>query len=117
MNGDTAGQPTPDQILKTLSDLEDYLRDAYKAANTMDVKDQIFSVMEVVGDGIDAISDAALRSTADKYQAFSVWAQQYNAGLQKFGDQIDKYINYIKTAGQVAEALGQVAKYAAMLGG
>jgi hypothetical protein len=118
MNGDVAGQPgakpTPDQILKLLSDLDDSLRDAYKAANTMEAKDKIFSVMEVVGDAIDAVSDTALKSADDQYAAFSAWAKQYDDGLMQFADNIDKYIAYIKTAGQVVDALTQVAKFAAM---
>jgi hypothetical protein len=115
MNGQVPDKPTPDQLLNALGDLDDQLRDAYKAANTIEVKDKIFSIMEVVGDGIDVVSNAALKSTDEKYQAFNTWAKQYNNDLKQFADDIDKYVSYIKTAGQVVDALAQVAKYATML--
>jgi ethanolamine utilization microcompartment shell protein EutS len=84
------------------------LNQAYKAANTMEAKDSIFSVMEILQDEVNSIAMAGLAQSDAAYVAQSVAFKQASNQIAAFQVHIDKYVGYITLAGQVAQSLGKV---------
>jgi hypothetical protein len=80
------------------------LNQAYKAANTIDGKDKIFSSMEVLQDEVNAISTAGL--TASKQSTDELTQLQSN---------INTYVNFISTASSVVAGLASVIPLVAMV--
>ncbi len=86
------------------------LNQAYKAANTAGDKDQIFSVMEILQDEVNAIAIAGLAFQDAAYVAQTAVFQRSAAQLKAFQEKVDTYIHYIKMTGEVADALAKVMR-------
>jgi hypothetical protein len=99
---------TNKDALSTLMEAIDSLNLAYKAANTADNKDKIFSAMEILQDEVNAISVAGLAVSNAAYKAQTAVFKNASDQLTKFKTEIDKYVSYIKIAGQVADTLTKV---------
>ena len=84
------------------------LNQAYKAANTIDEKDEIFSMLELLQDEVNEIAGAGLASSDTAYMAQTQPFKSASQALIDFRKKIDGHVKYIKLAGQVAEALAKV---------
>jgi hypothetical protein len=84
------------------------LNQAYKAANTMEDKDKIFSVMELLQDEVNAVAAAGLAASDAAYSAQAASLKNAADQIAEFQSHVDQYVKYIGLAGQVAEALKKV---------
>jgi hexokinase len=110
----TATMPTYVEAMTILTNAQALLKQAYQAANTTEDKDAIFSIMEVIQDEINAFAVADIASRDDGYQAQTQWFKDNADELAAFEAKIEKYVKYVKLAGQLVDALAQVAKLAAI---
>lgn len=98
-----------------LADLHDALRSAYKAANDIDNKDTIFSVMEVVNDEMHEILRNKLDENNDKYAVQTAAFKKVNKRLGVLKDKIDEMIKYVDVASKVVSAIAKVLGILALL--
>ncbi|SRR5216684_9300437 len=94
--------------LGTLNAAIGQLNQAYKAANTIEDKDRIFSVMELLQDEVNAVAAAGLAASDAAYSAQAASFKKASDQIAEFQSHINLYVKYISLAGQVAEALGKV---------
>jgi hypothetical protein len=90
------------------------LNQAYKAANTIDGKDKIFSSMEVLQDEVNAISTAGLTASNSAYKALTDDFKQSTDELTQLQSNINTYVNFISTASSVVAGLASEIPLVAM---
>ena len=99
---------TNKDALKLLWELHGALREAYKAANTLEHKDRIFAVMEVVSDEINALVSMSLQQKNKEYTAVTAQMKEVSGKLQKLKEDIDDMIKYIGVATNVINGIGRI---------
>lgn len=85
------------------------LNAAYKAANTADDKDEIFSTMEILQDELNQMGVQGLTANDGQYAALTSAFKGYAQQLQQVKNDIDKLVKYVQLAADVVSSLEKVA--------
>ena len=91
------------------------LNKAYKAANTIDGKDKIFSAMEVLQDEVNAASIAGLTAADTQYKVLTNNFKSCTDELKQLQTDINTYVNFLSTASSVVAGLAKVIPLIAMV--
>ena len=114
-----APQPLPSPSKQDLndaySDLLDDLNEAYWAAASLDAKDQIKGVIDIVTDALTALDAADLTVRDAAYAALSNQVASVNGQLEALQAKINGIINRINVATSVITDITNVVSLAAEL--
>lgn len=104
---------TQDDVRAAYQELYDLLDKAYWAATTIEAKDKIKGVSEVIHDILEELNKGALAKSTSKFAEVKDSVDQVNEKLGTIKDQIDDMIHMVRMANQIAEAIDTAIKVAA----
>jgi|SRR5579872_4851225 len=108
-----ASQPSAQDLNDAYSQLLGDLNEAYWAAGTMAVKDQIKGIMDEVSDVIAELDAADLATRNAAYDGLSARVAAVNNQLQILQKQINGIISRINTAASIVSDITKVVSVAA----
>ncbi len=97
--------PTDSELRDAYQDLYNQLDEAYWASTTIEAKDSIRGISEVVSDILTEINRADLSSRTEEYVALEKSIKDVNKSIDKLKKEIDKIIKKVKLAGQILNAI------------
>src|ERR1700730_10822783 len=106
-------RPTAHDLNNAYSDLLDDLNEAYWAASSLEVKDQLYGVIEVVNDVITQLDSTDLESRDAAYAALAAKVTNVNKQLDVLQKQINTIISRINTAATIVSDVAKVLSVAA----
>jgi hypothetical protein len=89
------------------------LKEAYWAADSMDVKDQLYGVIEIVTNLITQLVATDLETRDAAYEALLAQVGTVNKELKTLQEQISSLINRISTAATIVSDIAKVLSVAA----
>ncbi len=102
-----------DSVHDAYQEVYNALTSAYWAASTIESKDQIHGVMDLVFDVITELNRESLDADSDEFQALAKNLKGANDQLTSLKGQIDDLVAAVKVATQVASAIDQAISLAA----
>ena len=109
----TGPQPSAQELNNAYSDLLDDLNEAYWAAGTLEVKDQLYGMIEAVTDVISALDSADLQSRDVSYASLVAKVSNVNKQLNVLQQNINTMISRINTAAAIVSDVAKVLSVAA----
>lgn len=106
-------QPTAQDLNNAYSDLLDDLNDAYWAASTLEVKDQLYGAIEAVSNLITQLDATDLTSRDASYAALVANVTNVNKQLDALQKDINTMISRINTAAAIVSNVARVLTVAA----
>jgi hypothetical protein len=106
-------QPSAQDLNNAYSDLLDDLNEAYWAAGTLEVKDQLYGAIEAVSDVISALDAADLQTRDARYASLVANVTNVNKQLGKLQQDINMMISRINTAAAIVSDVAKVVSVAA----
>lgn len=108
---------TPEQqnLSNSYSTLLGDLNQAYWAADSLDEKDQLYSIIEVVTNLITQLNAADLATRDAAYNALKSQVATVNKQLTDLQGKINQLINRISTAAAIISDITQVLTFAAQV--
>jgi hypothetical protein len=98
------------QAVTTLMEAIDNLDRAYQSAYSMDDKNRLFSMREMLQEELDTVSAAGLSQSRSGYRAQTPLFRIAARYLAQSRDTINQHVNHIRTIGQVADSLAKVVR-------
>jgi hypothetical protein len=106
-------QPAKQDLINAYSDLLGDLNDAYWAASSLDVKDQLYGIIEVVTSLVTQLVATDLASRDAAYAALVAQVSSTNKKLDALQQQINSMISRINTATTIVSDVAKVLAVAA----
>lgn len=106
-------KPTIQQVQSGYQELYNTLNKAYWVATTIEAKDKIHGMAEVVFDVLTDLNRADLTSRTDEYVEITKKVTQVNTKLDDLKKEIDKYIEAVELAVRVTKAIDKALDTAA----
>ncbi len=107
------GKPTVAELNKDFQDLYNQLNDGYWSATSIDAKDRIRGISEIVYDILIDINRADLTSRTPEYVELEKAVEYVNKRLDKLKEEIDSIIKKLKLAGQIVNGIDKALDTAA----
>jgi hypothetical protein len=108
--------------MATLQDIHDAygelhaaLKNAYWAASTIEDKDRIRGLEDVVFDVLTVLNQQDIQSRTEQYRALQSTIKFVNSKLQRLSEDIDHIIHKVDVASSITNAVAKVASIAAQL--
>jgi len=102
-----------DTVHDAYQSLYNALTSAYWAASTIENKDQIHGVMDVVFDVITELNRESLEADSDEFKTLATNLKNANDQLTSLKAQINQLVAAVKIATQVASAIDEAMSLAA----
>ncbi|GJQ60440.1 MAG: hypothetical protein D8M57_16065 [Candidatus Scalindua sp. AMX11] len=106
-------KPTDSDLRAAYQDLYDHLDDAYWAATTIEAKDKIRGISEVVSDLLTDMNQADLSLRTEQYLSLKKSIKGVNKNLDKLKKEIDDIIKKVKLARQILNVIDKALDTAA----
>jgi hypothetical protein len=104
--------PARQEVQKAFQELYDNLTQAYWSASTIEAKDRIYGIEEVVFDVLTELTREELDDRTEVFQEVADKVEPVLTKLDGLKQDIDQLIHAVKVASQVAGAIDQVVKLA-----
>lgn len=101
-------QPTAQDLINAYSDLLGDLNEAYWAASSLDVKDKLYAIIEIVTSLITQLVATDLASRNAAYAALVAQVAAVNKKLDALQQQINSMISRINTAATIVSDIAKV---------
>lgn len=111
MNG-APSRPSVQEVHAKFQELYNALGEAYWRASTIEAKDRILGLQEVVFDILTELNRADLSSRTPAYVALKEKVDDANERLKRLNGEIDRIIYAIEVARRVVTAIDQVVDIA-----
>ena len=98
------------QAVTTLNEAIDNLDRAYRSAYSMDDKNRLFSMRELLQEELDTVLAAGLSDSRSGYRAQTPLFKVASNYLAQSRDAINHHVNHIRAVGQVADSLAKVVR-------
>jgi hypothetical protein len=98
------------QAVTTLTEAIDNLDRAYRSAYSMDDKNRLFSMRELLQEELDTVLAAGLSDSRSGYRAQTPLFKVASNYLTQSRDAINYHVNHIRAVGQVADSLAKVVR-------
>jgi hypothetical protein len=108
----TRARPTPEEMKEAFEALHEALREAYWKASTIEVKDRIRGLEEIVFEIQTALNRAELSARTAAYRALKEKLLRANDSLEQLKGEIDGIVSAVDTAKGVASALDRAVNLA-----
>jgi hypothetical protein len=102
-----------DEVHDAYQDAYNSLTNAYWAASTIENKDKIHGVMDVVFDIITELNRESLEANSDDFKTLAGHLKSTNAEMTSLKGQIARLVAAVKVATQVASAIDKAISLAA----
>ena len=108
----TSGLPTQEQVRNAFQELYNQLRQAYWAASTIEAKDQIYGVKEVVYDILLELQKEKIESDTPRYKEIKGQIEAATKKIDALRKEIDTIVHAVKIAGAVAKGIDKAIELA-----
>ena len=98
------------QAVTTLTEAIGNLDRAYQSAYSMDDKNRLFSMRELLQEEVDTVSAAGLSRSRSGYEAQTPLFKIAAHYLAQSRETINQHVNHIRTVGLVADSLAKVVR-------
>ncbi len=98
------------QAVTTLTEAIDNLDRAYQSAYSMDDKNRLFSMRELLQEELDTVLAAGLSDLRSGYRAQTPLFKVASNYLAQSRHAINHHVNHIRVVGQVADSLAKVVR-------
>ena len=105
--------PSQQDVQKAFELLYEELNKAYWAASTIEDKDYLHGIIEIVSDILDQLDIADIKSRTQDFNALSQKVKDLNSRLDKLQQDIDTIIHAVNVATSVTNAIAQAIAVAA----
>jgi DNA repair exonuclease SbcCD ATPase subunit len=107
-----SNSPTRQELQNAFQQLYDGLTQAYWSASTIEAKDRIYGVEEVVFDVLTDLAREDLDSRTQVYEDVAINVKSALTKLDRLKEDIDQLIHAVKVASEVAGVIDKAVKLA-----